>query len=104
MNNSSEQLLNALEHSETMLKDAEAGNWDKVIDMEVQRSELLNKLFSAPYGNDNIADMDNKIKRIIDINKKLEAVAANVRDNVANDITSINKGRHAVSLYAQNTL
>jgi len=102
MNNKSEQLLNALEHSETMLKDAEAGNWEKVIDMEAQRSELLKKLFSSPYGNNNIADIDNKIKKIIDINNKLETVAAEARDNAANDITSINKGRHAVSLYAQN--
>ena len=104
MNNKSKQLLNALEHSETMLKDAEAGNWDKVIDMETQRSELLKNLFSSSYGKADIVDIDNKIKKIIDINNRLEAVVVNARDNTGNDITSINKGRHAVSLYAQNTL
>ncbi len=104
MNNKSKQLLNALEHSETMLKDAEAGNWDKVVGMETQRSELLKKLFSSPSADDNVADIDNKIKKIIDINNKLEAVVAKERDSAANDITSINKGRHAVSLYTQNRL
>lgn len=102
MNIIRKQLQNALEHSEAMLKDAEAGNWDKVIEMEAQRSELLKKLFSSPYGRDNIADIDNKIGEIIDINNKLEAVVAKARDNAGNDITSINKGRRAVSLYTQN--
>lgn len=102
MNNKSKQLQNAIGYSETMLKDAKAGNWDKVIDMQAQRSELLKELFSGTSGNDNTADIDNKICKIIDLNTKLEGVVANARDNAGNDITSINKGRQAVSLYTQN--
>ena len=86
-------------YSETMLKNAEAGNWDKVIDIEVQRSELLEKLFSS---TDNVDEMDDKIRKIIDINKKLETITLNARESARTEISSINKGRHAVNVYAQN--
>jgi len=97
------QLQNAVKCSETMLKDAEAGNWEKVYEIEAQRSELLGKLFSSSSQEINVDDMDDKIRKIIAINKKLEAITVKARDNVHNDIASINKGRQAVSLYAQNT-
>ena len=103
MNNKSKQLLNALEYSETMLKDAVVGNWGKVIKIETQRNELLKEVFSTPNVNDDMADIENKICKIIDINRKLEAVAANARDNAGNEITSINKGRQAVMQYTQFT-
>lgn len=102
MNDKTKQLLNVVECSETMLKDAEAGNWDKVIDIEVKRSELLEQLFSSPCQDNNIEEMDDKIRQIIDINKKLESITINARDNVRNDIAVINKGHHAVNMYAQN--
>ena len=103
MNNKSKQLLNALEYSETMLQDAKSGNWDKVIEMEVQRDELFKKLFSSPYGNDNVTDINNKINKIIDINNKIEAVVIHARNTTGSDLTLISKGRHAVNAYTQNT-
>lgn len=104
MNNKSKQLLDVVEYSEAMLKDAEAGNWDKVIVFEAQRSELLEKLFSNPSGNKNVEDINNKIRKILGINKKIETIAANARENTRNEMYSINKGRQAVNLYAQNIL
>lgn len=98
------QLQNAVKCSETMLKDAKAGNWEKVYEIEVQRSELLGKLFSSSNQEINVDDMDDKIRKIIAINKKLEEITVKARANVHSDIISINKGRQAVNLYAQNTL
>ncbi len=96
------QLQSAITCSEIMLKDAEAGNWDRVFDIEVQRSELLEKLFSSTDQENNVDEMDAKIREIIAINKKLEAITLKARDSAQDDITSINKGRHAISSYAQN--
>ena len=102
MSDKTKQLLNVVACSETMLKDAEAGNWEKVIDIEVKRSELLEQLFSSSSQDNNIEDMDDKIQQIIDINKKLESITIKARDNVRNDIAIINKGQNAVNMYAQN--
>jgi hypothetical protein len=103
MNRKNKQLLDVVEYSESMLKDAEAGNWDKVIDIEVQRNQLLENLFSSSSRHNEIDDIDSKIHQIININKKIESAAAQARDNIHKDITSISKGRQAVGLYAQNT-
>ena len=99
---SNQQLHKAIECSEIMLKDAEAGNWEKVFDIEAQRSALLEKLFSGADKENNVQDMDDKIRKIIAINKKLEAITMQARDNTRDELSSMNKGRHAVSLYAQN--
>jgi len=98
------QLQNAVVCSQTMLKDAKAGNWEKVFEIEIQRRDLLEKLFSSSRQENNIEDMDDKIRQIIAINKQLETITLKARDSARSDITSISKGRHAVSSYAQNTL
>lgn len=104
MNAKTEQLEDAFEYTQRMLEDAEVGNWDKVIEMETGRRELLEKIFFSPYGNDIVADINNEIRKIIDINKKLEIITINMRNNIVNDITSINKGRQAVDHYKQNII
>ena len=102
MNN--KQFENVLNCSELMLKDAQVGNWNNVIEFETQRRELLDKLFSAPYQNKNVDDMDNKIRKIIAINNKLEDVALKAREDARNSLSAINKGRNAISLYGKNSV
>ena len=97
------QIDDAMDCTEIMLKDAEAGNWDRVMDIEIQRGELLEKLFSTPNQNDSVVDMDNKIRKIIDMNKKLEVIAINARADSGQHIASINNGRRAVNAYAQHS-
>jgi hypothetical protein len=107
MNIKNKQLDDAIGCTEIMLKDAEAGNWDRVMDIEIQRSELLEKLFSTPNQNNSIdnsvIDMDNKIQKIIDINKRLEAIAITARADSGQHIASINNGRRAVNAYVQHS-
>lgn len=103
MSDTSKQLQNVIKCSESMLKDAEAGEWDKVISIEAQRNKLLEKLFSGSREDNSVAEMDNKIRKIIDINKKLEEITLNARDNARNEISSIAKGRNALDQYAKNS-
>ncbi len=99
---SAKQLHEAIEYSKKMLIDAEAGNWKKVFDIEAQRSALLEKLFSGTSKQNNVQDMDDKIRKIIAINKKLEAITLKTRNSTGDDIASLKKGRHAVNSYQQN--
>ena len=96
------QLDSAIYCSERMLKDAQEGNWDSVMEIEIQRSELLAKLFSTS-GNNNIDDMDDKIRKIININKQLEDITVDAKEAAGKQISSINNGRRAVNVYAQNS-
>jgi len=98
---SNKQLHIAVECSEKMLRDAEAGNWENVFNIEAQRNMLLEKLFSSNNQENSVQEMDDKIRKIIAINEKLEAITLKARDSVRNDITSMSKGRHAVNVYEQ---
>lgn len=102
MSNKITQLQNAVDYSQNMLTNASAGNWEEVMAIEIERNALLEKLFSTASHDNNIVEIDDKIRQIIDINKKLEVITLNARDDTRNQIMSINKGRHAVKAYAQN--
>ena len=104
MNDKENQLQSVIKFSETMLKDAEAGNWDRVIDIETERGKLLERLFSNTEQNNTVADMDDKIRKIIHINEQLEAIAITAREYACNDVAEINKGRSAVAMYGQNSM
>ena len=103
MDTKNKQLKDAISCSETMLKDAESGNWNRVMEIEVQRSELLEKLFSTSHQGNDVVEMDDKIRKIIGINKKLEEIAINAKDDSGKHIASINNGRRAVDVYMQHS-
>lgn len=102
MNNKRNQLLGVIEHSEAMLKQAQAGNWENVFSFEEQRSNTLKKLFTQAFSQQDKDDNNEIILQILSINKKLEAITTKARDEIRNQAGSINKGRHAVGVYAQN--
>lgn len=45
MNDKYKQFSNVIEYSETMLKEAKAGNWKDVFKVEKQRSHILKNYF-----------------------------------------------------------
>ena len=97
------QLTDVIEYSETMLKEAKAGNWKAVFKVEKQRSHILKELFSPPLTKNDKDENNEKILQILNINKKLEVLTAKARDDIKNRAGSISKGLHAVDMYAQNT-
>ena len=102
MDYKNKQLTDVIEYSETMLEEAEAGNWETVFTVERQRSQILKECFSPPFTKNDKDENNEKILQILNINKKLEAITSKARDDIRNQAGSINKGRHAVGMYAQN--
>ena len=103
MDNKERQLQYLVSRSEEMLKQAEQGDWLKVMADEVQRSEQIRSVFSADNNVEKNAETDKQICKIISINKKLEAIASYAKDKRLNDLTSFGKGREAVKLYGKHT-
>lgn len=97
------QLKDAIDISESMLKNAEAGNWNNVMEIEHERAQLLEKLFATPNQANNIEVMDRDIHKIININNQLEAMAISARADTGRHIASMNNGRRAVSVYKQHS-
>ena len=97
------QFSDVIEYSQAMLTEAEAGNWENVFAVEKQRSNTLKELFSYPFTKNEKDENNEKILQILNLNKMLEAITSKARDDIRNQAGSINKGRHAVNMYAQNT-
>ncbi len=98
----SKELTDVFECSESMLSEAKLSNWENVIAIEKQRSDMLKKIFSLPFTKIEKEQNNEIILQILTINKELEAITAKVRDKIRDQAGSINKGRHAVGVYAQN--
>ena len=103
MNYKTKELMDVIKLSEMMLKDAEVGNWESVFAAESKRNDILNELFSLPFSKKDKEENNEIIQQVLVINKKLESVTAQARDEIKKEFSSINKGRHAVGVYAQNT-
>jgi len=97
------QLMDVIDYSETMLKDAEAGNWRNVFNIEAERSKVLKDLFTIPFTKEDKNEYNQHILQVLVINKKLESITAQARDHIRNEAGAVNKGRRAVGVYAQNT-
>ncbi|HHJ35457.1 MAG TPA: flagellar protein FliT [Gammaproteobacteria bacterium] len=102
MNQKHSKLTEVIEYSETMLREAESGNWKNVFTIEEQRSELIKEIYSQPSTTNERLNNNRQIMQILVLNKKIEAITSRARDNVRDQAGSINKGRQAVEVYAQN--
>ena len=97
----SRQLEDLLEHNQAMLKDAQQGQWDKVIEAEVLRNTLLKNMYSS-NGIEDTPGIRLATMEMLSINQQLELLATAAKKTAATDALSINKGRNAVSAYSQH--
>jgi len=103
MKSNTAQLLEAIGFSETMLRDAEAGNWENVIATEAERSACLTRLFSGSSADGFSAENKNRIRQILSINEKIASITIDARNNIRKEIGSVSIGRKVVELYSQNS-
>ena len=91
-----------IEHSQSMLMHAEAGEWDTVVNEEVIRRELINAYFSEPSNIANEPEISTAIQQLLLINDKMEKLALDAREIAKAGVRSISSGRKAVNAYADN--
>ena len=91
-----------IEYSHSLLKHAEAGEWDKVIEGEAVRRQLINTYFSIPSNVSDEPEISCAIRELLQINNKLEKLTISVRDEAQTQVSSISNGRRAVSAYVNN--
>ena len=96
-----EQMTELLEHNHEMLKDAQEGQWDKVIEAEVLRNTMM-KSFYSTQGVAEIPDIHNATNEMLSISRELEQLANAAKHTAAGETQSINKGRNAISAYARH--
>ena len=100
--NNSANISDLIEHSHSMLRHAEAGEWDTVVNDEVIRRQLINTFFSEPSNIANEPEISSAIQQLLLINDKLEKLSIDARDEAKTEVNSITSGRKAVNAYADN--
>jgi hypothetical protein len=96
------QLNGVIEYSESMLQEAESGNWKNVFNIEEKRSELIKKIYANPSTQDERQNNNEQIMQILVLNRQIEAITYRARDKARDQAGVINKGRQVVGAYAQN--
>ncbi len=102
MNYKHQQLKGVIDYSETMLREAESGNWENVFNIEEQRSELIKKIYSNPSTSDERENNNEQILEILVLNRRIEEISSKAREGARHQAESFNKGRQVVSAYVQN--
>ena len=95
------QLVELVEYNRDMLKNAEAGNWNKVIEAEILRNKMFDAFYTT-HGEENLPDVASATRELLQINTSLEELAASARKAVTNEAVSTYKGQKAVNAYTRN--
>ena len=99
---SSANISELIEHSHSMLRHAEDGQWDTVVNDELIRRQLINTFFSEPSNIANEPEISTAIQELLQINDKLEELTTGARDKVKTEVVSLSTGRKAIHAYADN--
>jgi len=92
------QLLNdALDMSRRMAELGDAGDWDAVVALEPARRSLLEQAFATHAPVDEF--LTDRVRAILDLDKRLMAQSIAARDRIAQEIGSANRGRKAATAY-----
>ena len=95
----SEKLLNL---TQAMLLAAEAGNWDEVRKMEMQRQAVLGNLqaiISAPDRETYLEAMADDVREVLSMNKRMLDLGLQVKGELAGVMDGLRQGRKAVDAY-----
>ena len=99
---STDKLTVLVEHDSQMLKDAEAGNWEKVAENECVRQQLIKEFYSVSSDERETEAVASATKELLLLNKKLLQLTSKARDKVKNDLVEMGKGKAAINTYAKH--
>ena len=100
--NKAKQISQLIDHSNAMLKSAEQGDWDEVIEAETLRHDLIKALFSTPSMAKDVKEISDATREIMRINEMLKDHALHMMYRVNSGLESIHHDRTAVGAYAKN--
>ena len=98
------QLSQLIDCSNAMLKSAEQGDWDEVIEAEVLRHDLIKAMFSTPSMAKDVKEISDATKEVMRINEMLKDHALRMMYRVNSGIESLHHGRTAVKAYVKNAV
>ncbi len=88
-----------LELTQAMLAAAERRDWNRLAELEAERSRLVAACFGPPRANRDSAAMVGCIRRMLELDREVIAIAENGLRDIAGEIASLERGRRAHRAY-----
>lgn len=92
-----------LELSLKMQQQAEAHQWLDVIQTGIERKRLIEQFFNQPVMEEESERVADILKKMLQVNEKVEMLAVDGRGDAGENINCIKQGRRAMLAYAKNT-
>ncbi len=93
------QLEQIVTLSETMLKDAENGDWECVIEMRDKREQLIESCFPVEETCADPAGMRQRLSHVIALDGQVMALAKQQQKDLGKALSDLNVGRQATAAY-----
>jgi len=87
--------------SERMLESARRADWDEVQALEARRRPMLETCFPLLEPPPDAAGMAQQIRRIIDLDRQVLALAGRAREEAGAALGDISRGRLATEVYGR---
>ena len=91
-----------LEFSKHMLKMAQHNDWRVFQLLESQRQTAIDNLFKDPSLSGSLSSIADVLQQIIDLDRASIALGVEARDNLAWELSSMQRGRQALVAYQDN--
>ena len=88
--------------TEELLRRAEASAWEQVRELEPRRADLIGRCFPLDASVTRAEQAAVPITRIIELDQRIMALAAQERQRLGDEIGRLQQGRQATSAYAAN--
>ena len=96
------QLEQFQEMSQMMLELSEAGDWDKLPDLESERQAIMKSVFSEQVSVQDAPQVEKLIKEVLLINEKITKLAEKSKISISFQRQNIIKRQNVHSAYIQN--
>ena len=90
-----------LDLSERMLHCAQAGEWDRVQWLEARRQRYIDECFPLDEPIPDPARVKARLEKIIDLDRRVVALAEATRGSVVEEAMALRRGRAATAAYGQ---
>ena len=87
--------------SETMLRQAETGEWENLAETGRIRQQLIDTHLLSEDDVENTAAMQEELQRFLEMNRTLEALCEQLRNQALEGITRLHRGKRGVAVYTQ---
>lgn len=91
-----------LQLSKHMLKMAQHNDWQVFQLLESQRQTAIDDLFKDPSISGSLSTIANVLQQIIDLDRASIALGVQARDNLAQELSGMQRGRQALVAYQNN--